>query len=420
MGYHPSILIIGGGASGMAAAIAAKSANPDCYVTILEKNARIGKKLLATGNGRCNIGNRYASLEHYYNHKGQHPRFVETALSLYPPDSNKAFFASLGLLIKEETQGKEYPYHNQASGVLDLLRLKLEVLEVNIQTNTEAIAVHPMAEGFKVMTNHGFEHCQRLILACGGVASPQLSNSIGLCKITDALRLKSTPTYPALVQIKTENTLPKALKGTKIDAAVTLLQDGQAVQAESGELLFTEYGVSGPPIFQLSRLVSQNFTQNKPQPQQLSLDLMPNYQELEILALLQQAQQAISSTLENYLSGLLPKRLGQQLLKHCGITPLSRGIHTLSLAELTLVAKTFKGLTLAVEGTTGWQNAQVMAGGLATDGFYAETLEAKQIPGLYATGEILDVYGDCGGYNLTWAWSSGRLAGSRAAGGQHA
>lgn len=414
-----TICIIGGGASGMAAAIAAKSANPACQVFILEKQARVGKKILATGNGRCNIGNKGASVDHYYDHAGRNPQLVQTVLQAYSAASNVDFFASFGLMIKEEEQGKQYPFSNQAASVLDLLRLKLASLQVMIQTDTTVVDIIPQEKGFLVRTNRENYRCDKLILACGGVASPQLSNSLGIQKITDRLGLPSTKTFPALVQLKLDSPLPKALKGQKIEAVVGLWQNDQLLQQEKGEVLFTEYGISGPPVFQLSHLVGQNFAGNSI-PQQVILDLLPMYQEQDIFLLLQKARQSIAGNLENFLLGLLPKRLGQQLLKICGMGSLSRLMEDLSDQELQMIAKKSKHLALPVSGTTGWQNAQVMAGGLKNDFFCPQTLEAKRLPGFFACGEILDVYGDCGGYNLTWAWSSGRLAGTCAAGGEYA
>ena len=402
------VLIIGGGASGLVCAIATKLQKPNYKITVLEKNDRVGKKLLATGNGRCNLGNIYASPKNYHSVSGNAEDFVKTALEEFNPQNNADFFHNLGLLIKTDEAGRQYPYTNQAGSVLDILRLQLEALGVTIITDAPATKI-TKTDSFTVKTPQGDFKAEKLVLATGGIASPQISNSEGMDKVLQAFGHKTTEKFSALTQIKTAGNLPKAMKGIRIPCEISLKNSEQIVKSESGEILFADYGVSGIPAFQLSRKVSENFAKNNPEKQTLVIDTLPQLSMAEIEALLKNRRDNFSTTLENYLTGIINKKLGQQILKICGLSPLSRDSKTLLDGEIQTIAYLLKHLELNVTGTTGWKNAQVTAGGLYLSDFNNQTMESKIVAGFYAIGEALDIDGDCGGYNLTWAWSSARL-----------
>lgn len=416
------LTIIGAGAAGMIAAIQAAEYAAEyhlkLHITLLEKLPRPGKKLLATGNGRCNIANAGAAREHYYNAAGQNPAFVQPALQKYTQKNNLAFFHSMGLLTKEEENGKLYPMGEQAVAVLDCLRLHIDRLSrpdvsLRLLAPAEVRRLRPRPEGGFALQTAGEQQeilTDAVILALGGLASPQLSSSQGFARLLQPLGLKPTRLYPALTQVKIASSLPKALQGVKFNGSVRLRQGEDCLGVAEGEILFAAYGLSGPPILQLSRLVSHNFyEQEQPRPQVMELDLLPSMPEEELLAELKE-RRCLPLLLEDFLTGILNKRLGQQLIKLLDGRSLALPAADLTEDDLRRLARLIKALPLPVGGVTGWERAQVMAGGLALKDFDSQTLAARRWPGLFAAGELLDVCGDCGGYNLSWAWSSGRLA----------
>ena len=413
---HYDLAIIGGGASGMAAAITAAEqslANGlNLRISIYEKQERVGKKLLATGNGCCNLANSTLALEQYH---GKDAAFAAPALSRHDLQDTLRFFHRLGLLTREEENGRLYPYSRQAAAVLDSLRFQAKALGVNTACGHSITQIQAAGNGFTLLGEaqgkaaRFFAH--KVILATGGQAAPKLGGGAQAYAPALALGHKTTPLFPALVQIKTENTFTKPLKGIKVEAKASLWQKNTLLVQDAGEVLFTEYGVSGPPIFTLSRTVSAHFAQKNSQPLLLALDCMPEYvQEILQKMLTERAELLPALTLENFLTGMLNKRLGQTLLKAAELLPLTRPAQSLQAKEIAKLSHSLKCFMLPVLGTLPWANAQVTAGGLATGHFCRDTLESKLAAGFYACGEVLDIDGDCGGYNLQWAWSSGRLA----------
>lgn len=406
------LIIIGGGAAGLVAAIQAKQLVPHISVAILEKADRPGKKLLATGGGRCNIANRAAdNIEHFYTAKGNHPSFARPALKRFSVSDNLQFFADLGLLTKEEEQGKFYPLGDQAAAVLDTLRLFVAALNIQLVCGAEVTKIAAKNQGFTLLAQGKTYHARSVILALGGNASPKLSNAGDFATLLNPLGLATTELYPALTQLKIADPLPKALQGIKFIGKATVNHDDKSY-TELGEILFTAYGLSGPPILQLSRL-AENLLGKKSPDTAIHLDILPTYTLDEILAELKRRRD-LPLKLEDYLTGMLNKRLGQQLIKRATAKSLGNSAQSLTPDDLASLADLIKDLPLKISGTTGWQNAQVMAGGLSLKCFDPQTLAAKATPGLFACGEILDIIGDCGGYNLSWAWSSARLCATSA------
>lgn len=397
------IAVAGGGASGMTAAITATRLGAE--VTVYERADRVGRKILATGNGRCNMTNVGADESHYY---GADKRFVRGALMRFGVSETLAFFEALGIVVKTEDEGKVYPYSSQASSVLDVLRFEMERLGVRVVTNFDIKEIKPVKNGFELISYSGEKkRCDRVIASFGGKASPQLGSNGGY-DILKRLGHTVTPLYPALVQIKTETDFVKPLKGIKLDAEITIVKNGKRARTEYGELLFTDYGISGPPVFKAS--VEMCGAKNA----SVIIDMMREYSVSEVENMLR-ARRKIGVTLENYLVGMLNKRLGQTLIKRCGITPLSRRADSLTNEEIKKIASAIKSLELKTDGTMSWNNAQVTMGGVNVREVSPSTMESKIVKGLYITGELLDVCGDCGGYNLQWAWSSGMAAGTAAA-----
>lgn len=393
------IAIIGGGASGLTAAIAA--AERGAQVVIFEANERVGKKILSTGNGRCNMTNINADINHYH---GEDPSFIHGAASVMWVDDTIRFFRRIGILTREEENGKIYPYCGTASSVLDALRERIRVLGISVRTGFEVKDIIKKKDGFMIVSfKNEREKASSVIISTGGKAAPSSgSKGIGY-ELLKKFGHTSTKLRPSLVQIKTQPDTVRKLKGIKVISDVSI--NGIT---ENGEVLFTDYGLSGPPIFYLSSYIDKS--------ESISLDLMPEYSEDDVEILLQEKSKNCPATpLENFMAGIINKKVGQIILKQAGISPLSRESGSLSKDEIRRAAKLIKCWSFKIEGTMSWNNAQVTRGGVRTCEFDPVTLESKLIPGIYASGEVLDIDGDCGGYNLQWAWSSGYAAGAAAA-----
>ena len=389
------IAVIGGGASGILAAIAAKNENN--RVTVYEKEKRIGRKILATGNGRCNMTNINADINNYH---GRDVSFMRGVINRFWVEETLQLFSQMGILWKEEERGKVYPYSDTASSVLDILRHKLEVIGVNCRCEFAVKAINKQRIGFVIMSSSG-EKCyaDRVIVATGGKAGASLGSDGSGYNLLKGLGHSITDLKPSLVQIKTETDFVKKLKGIKVNASVTL-----GNKTETGEVLFADYGISGPPVFSLSSYIGDN--------KFIYLDIMPEYSLDEIIAMLKdRCAYLYNTTLEEYFTGMLNKRVGQAVLKYIGIEKLSRKTSSLTDCEIKKISETIKGLKLKITGTASWNNAQVTKGGAVVSEFNPTTMESKSVKGLYACGEVLDIDGDCGGYNLQWAWSSGYIAG---------
>lgn len=412
------LVILGGGASGLMAAVSAAQFIPGKKFLILEQSPRVGKKLLVTGNGRCNLTNLTLDPSRYH---GAPAAFVSKVLSQLPAEETLALFSRLGLFCHEEEQGRCYPYGNQASAVLDVLRRYLANKGVEERCGVRVEAIQMKSVGYELKTGAGTVFAKKLVLAAGGRAMPSSGSDGSGLILAESLGLKATKPFPSLTPVRVDSPVLKSVKGMRCRCKASLLADKKLIKQETGEIQFTEQGLSGICVFNLSRLAGEFFALGTVNGQKaaeisLSLDLVPDleYQALlEFLGALATDQTRLP--LEQLLGGVLNKRVGLGLLKQLGFSPLSRPIGDLSSIELKNICHTVKDWRFAPTGTLGWQQAQATAGGLFTSQFEPSTLEAKKLPGLYACGELLDVDGDCGGYNLQWAWSSGFTAGKSAA-----
>lgn len=394
------IAIIGGGASGMAAALAAAE-NEGNQVVLLERQARLGRKLQATGNGRCNLTNLHA-LEGGYH--GDTPGFPEFALGQFPPEATLDWFRSLGLFTVAEDSGRVYPYSDQANSVLDVLRFSLERPNIQVELGCEVEKVRKTETGFRLEWAQGELNCDRLIIACGGLAGTKLGGSMAGYKLLRSLGHRCTRLRPNLVQVKSSWGHLVSLKGVRANCHARIIHNGQFLRESTGELQFTECGLSGPVVFELSRDVCQ-----APGQWHCQLDFLPEMpQEALLRELMRRRGTALPAS--ELFTGILHNRLGRVLTQEAGIT-LHCPISALDDGELTAAAQVAKNLDVTLTEPLGMDSAQVTAGGIVTAEFDEMTLESKLCPGLFACGEVLDVDGDCGGYNLQWAWSSGRLAG---------
>ena len=394
-----NVCVIGGGAAGMLATLTA--AENGHRVLLLERQSRVGRKLLATGNGRCNLSNYHVSPAHYHGGAG----FCDFALSQFDVGETLQYFASLGLLTVSEASGRIYPMSNMAGSVLDVLRYALERPEIDLQTGQTVTAVRKMPEGFSVKTETDTFSARRLILAAGGAAGSKVGGGMDGYRLAKSLGHHRTALYPSLVQLKTDPTYPRALKGVKAQCGISICRGSQVLARNSGEVLFTEYGVSGPAIFDLSRSVSAGGSDLT-----CLLNFFPDWEEAEVLHWLSQRQAAMAAhEASTLLTGSCHTRLGQMICKSAGFT--NQRAAGLTRDDLRRIARQATHFALPITGTCGFDQAQVTAGGLDTSEFDPRTLQSRLVPGLYACGELLDIDGDCGGYNLQWAWSSGRLAG---------
>ena len=394
-----NVCVIGGGAAGMLAALTA--AENGHRVLLLERQSRVGRKLLATGNGRCNLSNYHVSPAHYHGEAG----FCDFALSQFDVGETLQYFASLGLLTVSEASGRIYPMSNMAGSVLDVLRYALERPEIDLQTGQTVTAVRKMPEGFSVKTETDTFSARCLILAAGGAAGSKVGGGMDGYRLAKSLGHHRTALYPSLVQLKTDPTYPRALKGVKAQCGISICRGSQVLARNSGEVLFTEYGVSGPAIFDLSRSVSAGGSDLT-----CLLNFFPDWEEAEVLHWLSQRQAAMAAhEASTLLTGSCHTRLGQMICKSAGFT--NQRAAGLTRDDLRRIAGQATHFALPITGTCGFDQAQVTAGGLDTSEFDPRTLQSRLVPGLYACGELLDIDGDCGGYNLQWAWSSGRLAG---------
>ena len=395
--------VIGAGASGMAAALAA-SENEKVKVILLERQVRVGRKLQATGNGRCNLTNIHATKKGYH---GDDISFVQPAISAMDPEKTLAWFRSLGLFTVTEDSGKVYPYSDQANSVVDVLRLALDKSNIDLRTGFEVQKIAKTDAGFSVTDGEETVFCDKLIIACGGLAGTKLGGSMSGYKLLGKLGHKSTRLRPCLVQLKSDWGGLASLKGVRANANVKIYNNDQLYAESTGELQFTDYGLSGPVIFEVSRDVCHGTGKWV-----AVLDLLPGCDDLEA-ELHRRANTKLP--MEELLTGVLHNRLGRVLTKAAGIKN-KQMVNELDGTEIVSVVKAVKAFEVILTEPMGMENAQVTAGGVLTKDFDPGTMESKLIPGLYACGEVLDIDGDCGGYNLQWAWSSGYLAGKSAGG----
>lgn len=396
--------IIGAGAAGMAAALAAAQC-PGCQVVVLERQARVGRKLQATGNGRCNLSNVRATTGGYH---GEDAAFVQPAITAFTPAQTLQWFASLGLFTVTEDSGKVYPYSDQANSVVDVLRLALVKDNITLKTGYEVTKIQKTENGFQITNGEEPITCHKLIVACGGLAGSKLGGTMSGYKLLAKLGHRSTKLRPSLVQIKSSWPELPSLKGVRANCHVQILHNGKLYASSTGELQLTEQGISGPVVFEISRDVcAERGTWTA------KLDFLP---EITAQTLEKEIQRRRTTNLpmEELLTGILHNRLGRVLTKSAGIKG-KQFVNQISNAELKEVVAAVKGLEIDLTEPLGMDSAQVTAGGVLTDGFNPDTMESKLVPGLYACGEVLDIDGDCGGYNLQWAWSSGRCAGLHAA-----
>jgi predicted Rossmann fold flavoprotein len=395
------IIIVGGGAAGIMTAILLKDMGID--TAILEGNDRIGKKILVTGNGRCNITNKYAEESRYHS---QNPEFFKHSLNTFKSSDTISFFSSIGLPLVTLEEGKMYPMSLQASSVLDIMRLALVDRNIPVYLNSKVKAIKQSKKGFKLEIASGdICECNKVILTCGGKSLASTGSDGSGYNLAKSFGHNIINTIPGIVQLKLDYKNLRALSGVKFNGIAELFINGEITRREFGEILFTDYGISGPPILQLSRTASYALSKGKKT-------------VLNVNILYTMGEEALENFFETHFAlfnhrsvhdcfiGIVNKKLIPILLKEAGVTDIHKACSDLDYREKKSLYKLLNSWEFNIIDTNGFTNAQVTAGGVDTTEVDSETMESKLVPNLYFAGEILDVDGDCGGFNLQWAWNS--------------
>jgi predicted Rossmann fold flavoprotein len=402
------IIIIGAGAAGLMAAISASQKRKS--VLIVEKNLKLGRKILATGNGRCNVTNKLADKSHYH---GGSSDFIEKVLAGFNPRQVMKFFGHLGVLLREEDNGRIFPRTNQAETVVNALGAELNAPNVKIILGNPVSLVARIKNSFQVtLKNSEVFMADKLIITTGGKASEKYGSTGDGYKWLENFGHHIISLYPALVPLEIAERWLKNLQGLKVEGKISVLVGGKITAEKTGEVLFTHYGLSGPSVMSLASQIGPALPEH---PVKITLDLYPEETNINLDKKIEQIFLSnCKKTVKNALAGFAPANFITALLTNINIKPEKKATE-ISKTERLKIVEGFKNILLTVSGVRPFAEAQVTAGGVDTREVNPETLESKIIPGLYLAGEILDVNGDSGGFNLQWAWSSGFLAGKSAA-----
>lgn len=396
------LIVVGGCSAGIVAAINAKRLNPALKIAVLEKLPRIGKKLLATGNGKCNLTNETALCHDYVGKE-----FAAFALEKYNPQTVKEFFASLGLLCYSDSCGRVYPESNTAASVVDALRFELERLKIDVYCDTQITDIKKK-NGF--LLNGEFQ-CKKLIIAAGGKSSPTQGSDGGGYALAKMLGHGITKLYPALVPLCASPEITKPMKGVRVRNVALTLKGDKKIAQTSGEILFTDYGISGIAAMELAAQ-AQKYIDNVKHNPFTRIDFMPQMSFDELFEYLKNLNKIKGfCQIDNLLTGFLPKAVGIAICKAAKLYKADKMIGELSERDLRATAEKIKNFPLEITGTKGFANAQVTSGGVKSSEIDTKTMQSRICKDLYFAGEIIDVDGGCGGFNLQWAWASGMLAG---------
>lgn len=398
------IAIIGAGASGLCAAIFAKKENNNADVVLFERADRVGKKIAMTGNGQCNITNINPTQNRYHGDGN----FAKIAIDNFPPQEQEKFFAECGIMLNFEDSGKAYPMSYQASSVVDALRFRAAELGVEIKLSTKVESITKKDNGFLVKYQDGAITAKNVIVASGGAAGGNLGSEDGYAFLR-SFGHNVTPLRPAIVQLKSNEPFIRSLKGVKLFAKLVAKSKENTYHADPSDFLFTDYGISGPAVLSLSSYYKEG------EKFSVFADLLPNSNTQKTYEFLSSKKSSYPlRSADELFSGLVHKKLGIELVKLEKIAP-SSPIGDISDQKIKNLANLVHSLPFNITGTNGMKNAQVTAGGVETSGFFADSMMSKLVDGLFATGEVLNVDGDCGGFNLCFAWASGKAAGIAAA-----
>lgn len=402
MNLYKDVIIVGGGAAGLMCAISAKTKNKNISVAIIEKNDRVGKKLLSTGNGRCNLTNENINIEKYCG------TFKTQSTYIFERFSTKDLlevFGNLGLLTFCDTEGRYYPLCKQASAVLDVLRFACERLNIDIFCKQTIKSIKKIKNKFSVKTDEFEILSDKLVIANGSKAAPKLGGNSSCADYLKNFGHSFVPFSPALCPVKVKSDLLKSLKGIRIIGKATLLdKNNKVIKAENGEIQFTDNALSGICIFNLSLYSKKDY--------KISLDLLPDFSFNELSELIKKNIFLYRNfEIDNLFTGIFQKRTAQAVLKMSGIKDFSRFCKSLSAQEIKKIAETVKKMKFTVIENCGFEQAQCALGGVNGKEIDEKTMQSKITKGLYICGEAIDICGECGGFNLHFAFASGLIAG---------
>ncbi|MBR4627874.1 MAG: aminoacetone oxidase family FAD-binding enzyme [Ruminococcus sp.] len=398
------IIVIGGGASGLTAAISAKMCRPEASVTVCEKLDRVGRKILSTGNGRCNLSNRSVNTENYHGS-------VNAPAVIRDEPSADEFFSGLGIMLVADDAGRVYPYSGSAATVLSALRLKMSTLGITEECGFAVSAVDGVKDGYRLTSADGRTlSARRLIVAAGGYAAPSSGTDGAVMRLFRSRGYRTAKICPAVAPMKAFPEEIKGLKGVRAKCRLSAFSGEKLLRTEAGEIQFTENTLSGICVFNMAYLFAENEGSLT-----LCADFAPDISAARLSGYLSDVRkQRSGSSLEDFLTGLFGKNLAVYLTKRALRRPLTESISTLSDEDISSAAALIKNCRFRAAGASPWQNAQSTLGGITASEITPE-LASRREKGIYFCGEILDTAGDCGGYNLQWAWSSGWRAGRNCA-----
>ncbi len=402
------VAVIGGGAAGMMAAITA--AREGVKVTILEHKDRIGKKILSTGNGRCNFTNTFQTPACY---RSDNRDFAWNIIQKFNVEKTISFFKELGIYPKDRN-GYLYPYSDQAAAILEVLQIEIAKLDICVMTEINVLDIQPVKRGIRVTTDKKTITVDSVILACGSKAAPVTGSDGSGYQLAKLLGHRIVPVLPALVQLRCAEKFYKSISGVRVQGTVEIYADDISLASDTGEIQLTNYGISGIPVFQVSRYAAKAIYQK--QSVTAVLNFMPDMNKDEFLSFLQERITLCPhKTLDEFFTGIFPKKLCELWIRLSRL-PKEMRVSDLSGEQLEKLVLLIQHLRTHITETNAFEQAQICCGGVDTTEINPDTLESNYVPGIYFAGELLDVDGICGGYNLQWAWSSGFVAGREAAG----
>ena len=402
------VAVIGGGAAGMMAAIT--SAREGARVTILEHKERIGKKILSTGNGRCNFTNTYQTPACY---RSDNRDFAWNIIQKFNVEKTISFFKELGIYPKDRN-GYLYPYSDQAAAILEVLQIEVAKLDICVMTEIYVLDIQPVKRGIRVTTDKKTITADSVILACGSKAAPVTGSDGSGYQLAKLFGHRIVPVLPALVQLRCAEKFYKSISGVRVQGTVEIYADDIFLASDTGEIQLTNYGISGIPVFQVSRYAAKALY--KKQSVTAILNFMPDMNKEEFLLFLQERITLCPyKTLDEFFTGVFPKKLCELWIRLSRL-PKEMRVSDLSGEQLEKLVLLIQHLRTHITETNSFEQAQICCGGVDTTEINPDTLESNYVPGIYFAGELLDVDGICGGYNLQWAWSSGFVAGKEAAG----
>jgi hypothetical protein len=390
------VIIIGGGASGLVAAIEAKKQYKN--VAVIEKEQRVGKKILATGNGKCNMTNINANIKNY---NGSFSYCIKKLYNEFSPQYIRDCFKNMGLYSVSDNMGRVYPTCKQASAVVDILRNALRMNDIEEITN-EKVKDIKVEEHFTVITENSEFYCKKLIIATGGKSSPRLGSDGSMYKILENIGHTITKLKPALCPIRVNSDILKSIKGVRANGKITVLIKGKAVKSSEGEIQFTDNSISGICAFDLSGL---DFDV-------VRVSLMPEYTVVEILDILKERRKIFYyNNIDEFFLGMFNNKLSIAILKYGKMGSFNRKCNDISDKELYRLAEIINNFEFKAQGNNSYDHSQVTKGGILGKEINEDTFESMFIPNLYFCGEVIDIDGICGGYNLQFAFASGMKAG---------